>query len=228
MHDECNWKTFFYDNKHDLRDVIDAIVMKHIKQKDIVKYLKKGEANEISFTYNRGDRWVKCEELRFRGDGACFAWRKATVDEIVEHFKKQIIMGYICTRCGGTNVACEAIVNPNTGKIIDYFDGAFMHAICSDCENEVVISNVEGVKYEIDLRFLEFVERTGKEPEYVECQIVWKETGDDKRVTIKLSLSINDDDNDNVFYYCNGIESFQQLAEYGMREFIVTYCWSFF
>lgn len=59
-----------------------------------------------------GDRWVKCEELRFRGDGACFAWRKATVDEVVEHFKKQIIMGYICTRCGGTNVACEAIVNP--------------------------------------------------------------------------------------------------------------------
>lgn len=40
--------------------------------------------------------------------------------------------------------------------------------------------------------------------------------------------TINDDDNDNVFYYCNGIESFQQLAEYGMREFIVTYCWSFF
>lgn len=28
-------------------------------------------------------------------------------------------MGYICTRCGGTNVACEAIVNPNTGKIIE-------------------------------------------------------------------------------------------------------------
>ena len=54
LHDECNWKTFFYDNKHDLRDVIDAIVMKHIKQKDIVKYLKKGEANGISFTYNRG------------------------------------------------------------------------------------------------------------------------------------------------------------------------------
>lgn len=35
------------------------------------------------------DRWVKCEELRFRGDGACFAWRKATVDEIVEHFKRR-------------------------------------------------------------------------------------------------------------------------------------------
>lgn len=32
-------------------------------------------------------------------------------------------MGYICTRCGGTNVACEAIVNPNTGKIIDLKGG---------------------------------------------------------------------------------------------------------
>ena len=103
-------------------------------------------------------------------------------------------MGYICTRCGGTNVACEAIVNPNTGKIIDYFDGSFMHAICADCENEVIISDIEEVKHEIDLRFHEFIERTGKEPEYVECQIAWKETGDDERVTIKLSLSINDDD----------------------------------
>lgn len=31
----------------------------------------------------------KCEELRFRGDGACSAWRNATVDEIVEHFKNR-------------------------------------------------------------------------------------------------------------------------------------------
>lgn len=36
-----------------------------------------------------GDRWVKCEELRFRGDAACSAWRKATVDEIIEHFKNR-------------------------------------------------------------------------------------------------------------------------------------------
>lgn len=82
-------------------------------------------------------------------------------------------MGYICTRCGGTNVACEAIVNPNTGKIIDYFDGSFMHAICSNCENEVIISNIEEVKHEIDLRFHEFVERTGKEPEYVAILGLW-------------------------------------------------------
>lgn len=137
-------------------------------------------------------------------------------------------MGYICTRCGGTKVVCEAIVNPNTREIIDYFDESFEHAICGDYENEVIISNVEEVKHEIDLRFHEFVEKTGKEPEYVECQIVRKKTGNEQRKTIKPSLSINDDDNDDVFCYCNGIESFKQLVEYRMGEFIVTGCWNFF
>lgn len=33
--------------------------------------------------------WAECEEPRFRGDAACSAWRKATVDEIIEHFKRR-------------------------------------------------------------------------------------------------------------------------------------------
>lgn len=41
-------------------------------------------------------------------------------------------------------------------------------------------------------------------------------------------MSGNDDDNDNVFYYCNGIESLKSLVEYGVGEFIVIDCWSFF
>ena len=49
-------------------------------------------------------------------------------------------MKVICTRCGGTNIACGAIVNPNTGKIIDYLDESFMHANCGDCKEEVVIT----------------------------------------------------------------------------------------
>lgn len=100
-------------------------------------------------------------------------------------------MKVICTRCGGTNIACEAIVNPNTGKIIDYLDESFMHANCGDCKEEVVITDVDRVKKDIDSMFFEFVKKNGKEPEYAECQIVWKDTGDDQRTTIKLSLSIN-------------------------------------
>lgn len=116
----------------------------------------------------------------------------------------------------------------NKYHIIDYLDESFMHANCGDCKEEVVITDVDRVKKDIDSMFFKFVKKNGKEPEYVECQIVWKDTGDDQRTTIKLSLSINDDDNDNVFYYCNGIESLKSLVEYGVGEFIVIDCWSFF
>lgn len=72
-------------------------------------------------------------------------------------------MKVICTRCGGTNIACEAIVNPNTGKIIDYLDESFMHANCGDCKEEVVITDVDRVKKDIDSMFFEFVKKNGKE-----------------------------------------------------------------
>nr|DAO46730.1 MAG TPA: antitoxin [Caudoviricetes sp.] len=74
-------------------------------------------------------------------------------------------MKAICTRCGGTNIACEAIVNPNTGKIIDYLDESFMHANCGDCKEEVVITDVDRVKKDIDSMFFKFVKKNGKEPE---------------------------------------------------------------
>lgn len=34
-----------------------------------------------------GDKWVKCKESNFKPDETCLMWRKATIDEIVEHFK---------------------------------------------------------------------------------------------------------------------------------------------
>ena len=40
--------------------------------------------------FNVGYReWVECEEPRFRGDAGCITWRKVTVDEIIEHFKRR-------------------------------------------------------------------------------------------------------------------------------------------
>lgn len=102
LHDECNWKTFFYDNKHDLRDVIDAIVMKHIKQKDIVKYLKKGEANEISFTYNRGDNvWELKHKTSpyigqefFPSDLTDFDYREELIEDLDDEDLLDIISKY--------------------------------------------------------------------------------------------------------------------------------------
>lgn len=51
--------------------------------------IEKCEGQWLIVTDATGDRWVKCEELRFRGDAGCITWRKATVDEIIEHFKRR-------------------------------------------------------------------------------------------------------------------------------------------
>lgn len=44
---------------------------------------------KLLYLVESGDRWVRCEELRFRGEAGCITWRKATVDEIIEHFKRR-------------------------------------------------------------------------------------------------------------------------------------------
>ena len=54
-------------------------------------------------------------------------------------------------------------------------------------------------------------------------------TGENKRTIIKLSTTIVDDDEEDVFYYCNGIESLKSLTEYSpFHTFIITDCWKFF
>lgn len=70
---------------------LNAKRLKYIKEalaenNGIIK-LKFKEFKETNDAFDFDDQFpVMCEELRFRGDAACFAWRKATVDEIIEHF----------------------------------------------------------------------------------------------------------------------------------------------
>lgn len=69
-------------------------------------------------------------------------------------------MGYICTRCGGTKVVCEAIVNPNTREIIDYFDESFEHATCGadkcpECGENGTLRWVDEEKQEMDAKDLD-------------------------------------------------------------------------
>lgn len=46
-------------------------------------------------------------------------------------------MKVICTQCGGINVACEAMINPNDKKFRNYTDEAFLYGWCEDCGTEL-------------------------------------------------------------------------------------------
>ncbi len=137
-------------------------------------------------------------------------------------------MAVICTKCGSTDVLCEALVNPNTEKVVSYHDGAFMYGFCENCKDESVITDINGVKCDMEISYLKFCKVEKKEPDYAECQIVWKEDGKDERVRIKLSQNVDEATDDTIFFYCNGLEELKSLAEFGGEDFIVTDFWKFY
>lgn len=52
-------------------------------------------------------------------------------------------MSIICTRCGGTQVVCEATVNPNTKVITEISDDSLQFGRCETCKARSVLTDVE-------------------------------------------------------------------------------------
>lgn len=75
-------------------------------------------------------------------------------------------MAVICTKCGSTDVLCEALVNPNTEKVVSYHDGAFMYGYCNNCKDESMLTDTEGVKCDMENKYRQFCKVRKKKPDY--------------------------------------------------------------
>lgn len=135
-------------------------------------------------------------------------------------------MKVICTKCGGMQVAYEAMINPNDKSFRNYTDEAFIYGWCDDCGYGVVLSDVDEVKKDIDKLYSEFCAEHGTEPTYVQCEIVWKDKSfvAPYPVTLKLSTDVDDATDDKIFFYCNGIEELKSLADFDGEDFVLTDC----
>ena len=131
-------------------------------------------------------------------------------------------MKIICTKCGSTDVACEAMINPNNKKFINYTDEAFLYGWCNKCNTGVILTDKREIKAEIEKKFNEFVKKNGKEPAYAVCDIVWKDNNDLESVKIQLSADSNPDEDDDFFFYCNSLNELKSLCDFGSEDFIVT------
>lgn len=136
-------------------------------------------------------------------------------------------MKVVCTKCGSTNVSCEAIINPNTKEFKNYTDESFLYGWCDDCKTGVVITDTEEIQNEIYTKFSEFVNENHKEPEIANCRIAWKDGEEGYDVKIQLSVDSNPDEDDDIFFYCNGLNDLKSLATFGGEDFIVIECYSF-
>lgn len=136
-------------------------------------------------------------------------------------------MNVICTKCGGTNVSCEAMINPNNKIFKNYTDESFLYGWCEDCKTGVIITDTAEIKAEIKQKFKEFVDYNHKEPQYAVCAIVWKDTNNQENVNIQLSSDSDPDKEDDIFFYCNSLTGLESLCEFGCKDFIVTEIYRF-
>lgn len=137
-------------------------------------------------------------------------------------------MSVICTRCGSTNVACEAIVNPNGNVFKRYTDESFLYGQCEDCSTYPELIDPDEVKMDIDRLYQEFRSYSDTEPDYANCRIMYKDDGNDLKV--KISLKADDKAaamDESIFYHCDSISDLKSLAEYGGEDFILVECFRF-
>ena len=136
-------------------------------------------------------------------------------------------MSVICCKCGSTEVSCEAIINPNTKELINYTDESFEYGWCDKCNDDKPLTDTEEVKKEIDAKLIDFESTFGKKPLYASCQVAFVGTDDPfQDLLFKLSSDVGNDD-DEVFFYCNGIEELKSLTELTTNDFIITEIYKF-
>lgn len=129
-------------------------------------------------------------------------------------------MNIICTKCGCTDVSCEAMINPNNKAFKNYTDESFLYGWCENCKMGVILSNTDEMQVEIQHKFDAFVNENGKEPHYAKCHIVWKDTND--HYDVKIQLSGDTDEDDDMFFYCQSLNGLKSLAAFGVEDFIIT------
>lgn len=131
-------------------------------------------------------------------------------------------MSIICSKCGGTHIMCEAMIEPNTKKFIHYTDESFLYAWCDDCRQGTILTDVDYITTEYRI----FKESYGVEPQYANCLILWKDTQEtcDARIMLSVDAGIEDD---KTFYSCSSLNGLLSLAEHGNEDFIITECHGF-
>lgn len=134
-------------------------------------------------------------------------------------------MKIICTKCGSTDISCEAIINPNNKVFKNHTDESFLYGWCESCKTGTILTDPDEVKEQIQQKFDAFVYENGKVPHYAESHIVWKDTNDHYDVKIRLSSDTGEDDD--FFFYCISLEGLKSLTTFGGEDFILTETYRF-
>ncbi len=83
------------------------------------------------------------------------------------------------------------------------------------------------VRKEIGSRYLKYGSETGHEPHYADCVIRWNDTLETVEVRIALNVDSFQGKDDEIFFYCNGLNDLKSMTDKGIEDFTVTGCVGF-
>ena len=137
-------------------------------------------------------------------------------------------MSIICSICGGTDVKCAAVIDPNTNQFLDFGYEAFLDGECSRCGN-VALTDPDEVKTDMDKRWAEYMELYHTAPNYARCDIV--RHGDYngcEGACIRIGGPENAVEKHRIVAVCRDLEELKSLAVPDpVREFTVVECQRF-
>jgi len=146
---------------------------------------------------------------------------KATVIVRFENPRK-----VICLKCGNTDVLCEGWINPGrqslTGALDHYSDESFLYGRCNACGKGEVLTDVSQVQDDIDLAYKRFTAENRCEPVTALCEITFHGDLTTDTVNIKLTEQVEESDDDDYFFYCNGVNELKKLCDRTSEDFVVT------
>lgn len=131
----------------------------------------------------------------------------------------------ICTKCGGTNVTCDAVINPNTKEFKRYGSEAFLDGNCNDCDDWVYLVDVNEVLEKLQLEYDDFLKSMGTEPEVASCEIVWKDGK--KCEDVRIKLNTDKQDGDDIFFYCNSLDELKSFTDFCGKDFMISWIYNF-
>ena len=71
------------------------------------------------------------------------------------------------------------------------------------------------ITQKMDEMYSTYLTETGQYPEYADVTVRYKDDGCTIETTIKLDCGVDEDEDDEIFYYCNGLNDLKGLIEEG-------------
>lgn len=122
-------------------------------------------------------------------------------------------MAIQCSICGGTHVKCAAVVDPNTKEFIEFGHEAFLDGECGQCGN-VVLTDPDEIKTDIDKRWAEYTVRNGSYPNFALCRIVRTDNYDGyEQARIRIGGPENVANGSDAIAVCRDLEELKILTE---------------